>query len=501
MSRAVWAPLAEIYERQRDDPLWRFQPTAKQRPFIEAVITGQPTTCLFAAGNRSGKSLGGAYCGAMLARFGLDPPRGAYSRGGRLSVWERATAGWVVALDYPVARDVIQPLYFDNGAAPRGSRAPFIPPREIESWRQDDQVLRLRNGSRITFRSADSGREKFQGAEKDWVHIDEEPPMPIFEECAIRIGAHQRLRTWITATLLPPAGHAGGLSWMLTELIRPWERGEREDLAVFGASIYDNPHLAREEIVRLEAMWPPGSLARRIRLNGEWVAEAAGTRAYPAFSSGIHVRPQPGAVRHLPLGWTWDFNVEPMVSLVFQHRQGRFYVLRELMLDQGSVAEMVELFLQAYPTHGAEVWIYGDATGKARTHQTAKSDWTLILEAMRRYPVPVRLKVPEANPAVVDRLNALNRGLRDEEGGARIEVDPTCRELIKDLEGVLADPRGAGIKKSYMRGDPYARRTHASDALGYAVIALEPVVMWRRGPLVGVRVPTPSYGPGPSRRP
>jgi phage terminase large subunit-like protein len=134
-----------------------------------------------------------------------------------------------------------------------------------------DQLLKLKNGSVVTFRSADSGREKFQGLTRDWVHVDEEPPKPIFEEIVARVGAGRGLRVFISATLLPPEGMAGGISWLYEELIRPWQSGTRPDVAVFGASIYDNPHLGREEIARLEALYPEGSAVRRIRLNGEWL--------------------------------------------------------------------------------------------------------------------------------------------------------------------------------------------------------------------------------------
>src|SRR4029450_5032733 len=65
--------------------------------------------------------------------------------------------------------------------AARGTVTPFIPPRECAEWSVTDQLLKLKNGSVITFRSADSGREKFQGLTRDWVHVDEEPPKPIFE--------------------------------------------------------------------------------------------------------------------------------------------------------------------------------------------------------------------------------------------------------------------------------------------------------------------------------
>src|SRR5262249_14595158 len=96
-------------------------PTPRQRPFIEAVLRGTPATVLFATRNRSGKTIAAAYCGAMLARFGMNAHRAAWSSGGDIAVWERATAGWVVSLDYAVGSTVVQPLDFDNGAAARGA--------------------------------------------------------------------------------------------------------------------------------------------------------------------------------------------------------------------------------------------------------------------------------------------------------------------------------------------------------------------------------------------
>jgi phage terminase large subunit-like protein len=251
--RALLEAEAELYGRQISDPLRTWRPTPRQRPFIQAVLAGTPGMVLFAAANRSGKSSAAAYCGATLARFGMDPPRGAYSSGGALSVWDRAVSGLVVSVTFPNSRDVIQPLYFDNGMVARGAVTPFIPPRECAEWSVTDQLLKLKNGSVITFRSADSGREKFQGLTRDWVHLDEEPPKPIFEEIVARVGAGRGLRVFISATLLPPEGMAGGISWLYEELIRPWQSGTRPDVAVFGASIYDNPQLGRDEIARLEA--------------------------------------------------------------------------------------------------------------------------------------------------------------------------------------------------------------------------------------------------------
>ena len=77
---------------------------------------------------------------------------------------------------------------------------------------------------------------------------------------------------------------------------------------------------------------------------------------------------------------------------------------------------------------------------------------------MARYGTPIKLKVPESNPSQPDRINAVNRACRDQDAEVRLEIDPSCRELIADLDGVLRDARG-GIK------EPTTPRTQTSGAL------------------------------------
>src|SRR3989304_6620450 len=94
-----------LLERAATDPLLNFQPTPKQKPFIESVLYGKKAENWFVAANRSGKSDAGAYIGSSLARFGGDP-RSAYSEGGTVEVRDRATSGWVSSIDFPTSRDI-----------------------------------------------------------------------------------------------------------------------------------------------------------------------------------------------------------------------------------------------------------------------------------------------------------------------------------------------------------------------------------------------------------
>ena len=453
--------LQEKARRQALDHWSKWQPHAKQQAFIEAVLKAEKYENWLFAANRAGKTDAGAWLTARFARFGIPGEK------------FRPTVGWVVSLDFPSSRDIVQPKLFNNGVAL--SKAPFIPDWEIKEWRVADQVLILKNGSVIGFKSADSGRRKFQGAERDYVWFDEEPPEEIYDEAVIRVASGSRLRIFGTCTLLPPEGAAGGVSWAYGRIIKPWMAGS--DLVnVFQASIYDNPHLQKDELRRLEAIYPAGSVQRRIRLDGELLPGLSGARAYPGFDPRRNTAVlTDGPIPSWPLCWCWDFNVEPMVTLVGQRRQGVFYVYREFVLAEGNIAEMVDWFRSVYPAHPGGVLVYGDATGTARTSQTGISDYMMIQNLMRSYPSSVKLKIPFSNPSVRDRINAVNRACWTEDGEACLVIDrDQCPELLADLEQVLLDPRGK-IKKTTDRRDPYSRRTHVSDALGYWIVAEAPV--------------------------
>jgi hypothetical protein len=297
---------------------------------------------------------------------------------------------------------------------------------------------------------------------------------------------------------LPPEGQVGGVSWIFGEKIKPWLANPTGvDYEIYGSSIYDNDEIIPEEIARLEARYPVGSIERAIRLDGQYLPGMQGARAYPSFDARIHVRPQPALEPRRPVCWIWDFNVEPMVSLIGQRRSTIFHVHKELILEQGDLDGMVQYFVENVPSGAAEVWLYGDATGKHR-HAAApggRSEYQIILNAMRTYGCPVRLKVPETNPIVPDRINAVNRAFRDEQGVSHVEIDPSCKELVADLEGVLRDEKG-GIKKTRNRRDPYFYRTHTSDAVGYWINYEEPVRTTSIGQRIINAIKQPGYAFG-----
>ena len=76
-----------------------------------------------------------------------------------------------------------------------------------------------------------------------------------------------------------------------------------------------------------------------------------------------------------------------------------------------------------------------------------------------------KIKALKTNPAVVDRVNAVNRALDD-----NLIIDPKCKALIEDLEKVVNKQGTREIDKSNKD------LTHMSDALGYAVHWEKPII-------------------------
>ncbi len=132
-------------------------------------------------GNRSGKTILGAFI-AVAWCLGKDYFRDE-------PVWEfikdlpipvGPVNVWVVGLDYGVLRDVIWYEKLRHGK----NHPPFLPTdTSVKKVSDGDFQVFFSNGSLLTGKSADAGREKFQGASVDLVWLDEECDESIFDEC------------------------------------------------------------------------------------------------------------------------------------------------------------------------------------------------------------------------------------------------------------------------------------------------------------------------------
>lgn len=124
--------------------------------------------------------------------------------------------------------------------------------------------------------------------------------------------------------------------------------------------------------------------------------------------------------------------------------------------------------------HLAGTFIYGDASGRARSTQTKdeQHNYDIIEQTLGRVPEgllnPNSNKVLWSNPSVVKRADFVNKMLY---GGlpVRIVVDPKCVELITDLTMCVQGPDG-GKRKIVAKdstGNTYQKNGHAGDAMEY----------------------------------
>lgn len=494
-----------LQSRWERDPLRQFVPSERQQMFLDCT---KSEAALLGA-NRSGKSDAGAALVASLARFGNPNPRFAYSNGGKLAIADRAMSVWVVGLTEKLCKEGIQPKIVTTAHTAVETHGAFIPPAEIEGFNVNEQTWRLKNGSLVTFKSADAGPGVFQSVQRDLVLFDEIPQdYNVYKEASMRVGGDQRkLLIRLCATLLPPAGMAGGVSWYFPQRIKPWwancnkentpnSQNPDKFLDIFSMGLRHNTHISRDEIERMESMYAPDDPERRIRIDGELLGTIGGSVAYRAYNPQIHrdpkITPENRDYRH-PLCLMVDFNVTPCIWEIGQYIDNCWFVFDEIRMDNCDIPTMVGDFRSRYPHHGAEVKIYGDWAGKARSPQSGKSNYYIMAEAFKGYPGPVRQYIPESgNPPVRDRINAVNRQLMGLDGRVGIVIGPACVELDADFTEVLRSPDG-GILKTKNSQSPYFYRTHASDAVGYAVSYVNPVPVFTATERKHFSMPRPGY--------
>lgn len=196
---------------------------------------------------------------------------------------------------------------------------------------------------------------------------------------------------------------------------------------------------------------------RTFRQEFEASFEGASGRAYYAYDPRAHsdgtIELDPG----LPLIAACDFNVDPCVWEVAQYAGKTVRVIDEILLRNTNTVEMGKAFLRKYGGHGAGIIVYGDAAGSNRT-TAGKSDYALLFGLGLKDQ-----RVKKANPAVRDRVNAVNAMLLNARGEIRLKHHPRCVALRKDLETVAWKPGAFELDKSS------PERTHATDALGYYI--------------------------------
>ena len=228
-----------------------------------------------------------------------------------------------------------------------------------------------------------------------------------------------------------------------------WDDKADEYHRLHRSSSRDNPYLPDDYVPSLLRGYDEQLV--KAYVDGHFV-NLTGARAAYAFDREIHVRP---LAQHSGEVWAGlDFNVGKMCcEIACEFSDDSIHYFDEIILRNSNTEEMAQELRHRFPQL---VHVYPDPAGKARSTTSSRSDHRILEE------YGFRVHARTAHPTHRDRLNSLNRKLKNAQGKIGMWVDPKCKELIADLEQVTRDRYG-GIEKQD------SERTHALDACSYAV--------------------------------
>lgn len=360
---------------------------------------------------------------------------------------------WYVAPTYGMASDIMW-----------GALIEAIPPQFIRKKNETKLTVILKNGSIIQLKGADKP-DSLRGRGVDYVVLDE----------------YQDFKpgTWEAAifpTLTDRGGHALiiGTPKAYNALYELYRKGQSEakeddDWASWQFPTSTSPFIPAKEIAAARRNLDE----RTFKQEYEASFETMSGRVYYAFDRNTHVGDYAfDPHNHIIVGQ--DFNVDPMCSVILQWKKNlnEIWAVDEIFLRQSNTSEVVdELERRYFRLFPRNIMLFPDASGGNRSSARGESD----LQIFRERGIN-RIHNKPKNPMVADRINAVNSMLRSADGTIRLRIDKRCKNLIDSLEQVIYKEGSREIDKS-------RDNDHITDALGYPIEALFPVV---RVPLIGV---------------
>lgn len=218
------------------------------------------------------------------------------------------------------------------------------------------------------------------------------------------------------------------------------------------ASTYDNEkNLPDDYISSLKESYPPQLIEAYLR--GQFVNLTSGA-VYPDFSRNLnHTDEEIKKGEHLLIGM--DFNVLKMAAAIYVIRDGVPMLLDEIVgaRDTPTIAQIIK---EKYPWN--TITVFPDAAGQATSSKNSSESDHQILRSFG-----FRLEVNGTNPAIKDRINAVNSVILNSQGRRTLLVNTNkCPRATEALEQQIYDDFGMPDKKSGF--------DHISDALGYFLV-------------------------------
>ena len=327
-------------------------------------------------------------------------------------------------------------------------------PHLTVKWNKTDYFIELPNGSTIFVAGLDDEKhiEKILGKEFSTIYFNECSQLGYnsVQIALTRLAEKSDLRKKVYYDANPPTKRHWTY-WFFIKGIHP-ENGQPLEEGQY-ASMLMNPqdnleNIDEEYISLLNSL---DEKQRKRFLLGEFNDDSDGS-AYYAFNRDVNVTDFDSSYQSGQIRIGMDFNVMPMTAVIGYRVNDKFYIWDEMFLENSDTFKMCDQ-LKAKKYVGT---VYPDSTG-ANRKTSGKSDHVILKEAGF-------IIQSTRNPFVTDRVNNINRLLRD----GKIIIHPRCKKLINDLEKVTWKNDELDQKTDKML-------THITDALGYLCWALDPI--------------------------
>lgn len=136
-----------------------------------------------------------------------------------------------------------------------------------------------------------------------------------------------------------------------------------------------------------------------------------------------------------PIIWCHDFNYTPMSSAIIQEYGDKSYVVDEIILESSIAKNAALEFVERYKnTRIKQVYLYGDAAGRAGEKHSQESNWTIIKQILKDNGWTIYDRVPLANQSIVDGQNSLRARIKNAMDEINFFVNPAkCKYADKGL--------------------------------------------------------------------
>jgi hypothetical protein len=346
---------------------------------------------------------------------------------------------WYVAPTYRQAKEIAWKLL-----------KRLIPPGWTQKINETDLSIEFKNGCVVALRGADN-HDSLRGVGLDGLVLDEFADMGPDAWFEVLRPALADKNGWALFIGTPKGYNHFHEMWTKAHDASGWE--------AFQFTTADGGNVSSEELASAQAEMDERTFRQEFKASFESLAG----RVYQAFERSIHVRSDLVDVPSLPLLIGMDFNVNPMSAILSVMMGGQLHTFGEIEIPNGNTELMVAEIRRRYPQRAIQV--YPDPSGQARktSAPVGQTDFSLIKGS------GMRIIAPHQAPLVVDRVNEVNAVFRNAAGEVRAFVHPSCKVLIRGMEGLT-------WKEGTSAPDKSLGLDHMTDAFGYLVHSEFPLI-------------------------